>query len=188
LNRTDTAEQWKTLQAAEDAVSAQLASVAKRIGQTKVAAPVSGIVLPATSSIRSLDSSTSLSLRDRVGTSADDYRAWCRISPDGAVNAVLVIDARDRTNIDVGAAVNISLTESPEIVFSSTITSVSAIENDQPSVTRQAAYQVLCPLPEVDQQKMLRWLGKECKGVFHLPHRTLASDMTQWMSEWLGGR
>lgn len=193
LNRVETAsqwrtEQWMTLQAAQDAVEAQLASTDQRIRQTEIAAPESGVVLPAQSSVKWLDPSTSLSLRDRVGTAADAHAPWCRIAPDAAMNAILVIDARDRTNIDVGAAVNINLTESPEIVFRSTVAAVSAIENDEPSVTRQAAYQVLCPLPDVDRQDMLRWLGKECRGVFHLPHRTLASDMTQWMSEWLGGQ
>jgi hypothetical protein len=39
----------------------------------------------------------------------------------------------------------------------------------------------------VQQKEMLRWLGKECRGVFHLPRRTLAADLTERMCEWLGG-
>ncbi len=100
---------------------------------------------------------------------------------------MLVIDARDRTNVDVGASVTISLSESPEDTFTSTVVSVSAIEEDEPSVTRRAAYHVLCPLPAVKQDELLRWLGKECNGVFHLPNRTLAADMGDWISRWLGG-
>jgi hypothetical protein len=123
-----------------------------------------------------------------VGTAADAHAGWCRIAPDGRIDAVLVIDARDRTEIDVGSPVRISLQQSPEIVFATTVSSVSAIQQDSPSIERQAAYQVLCPLPPVDQQAILRWVGKRCKGVFHLPHRTLVSDLKGWIGERLGGR
>ncbi len=183
----DTSDTWKTLQAAEDAVAIQLASVQQRMRETDVRAAVGGVVLPAQPCLTTTASTAVLSLRDRVGTFADARKSWCRISHDGKLHAVLVIDARDRTNVDVGAPVTIGLSQSPADTFTSTVVSVSAIEEDQPSVTRRAAYHVLCPLPAVKQDELLRWLGKECNGVFHLPNRTLAADMGDWISRWLGG-
>jgi putative peptide zinc metalloprotease protein len=183
----DTSDAWKTLQAAEDAVAIRLASVQQRMRETDVRAAMGGVVLPAQPFINTSDSTAAPSLRDRVGTFADARKSWCRISHDGAVHAVLVIDARDRTNVDVGVPVTIGLSQSPEDTFTSTVVSVSAIEEDQPSVTRRAACHVLCPLPAVKQDELLRWLGKECKGVFHFPNRTLAADMGDWISRWLGG-
>jgi putative peptide zinc metalloprotease protein len=188
LDRTDTAERWKTLQAAEDAVAAQLAAVAKRRVETAVTAPIGGVLLPARPLTPSLPGGAVPLLRDRVGTAANAHEPWCRISPRGELYAVLVIDARDRTHVDIGSPVRICLRQSPERVFTSTVTSVSAIERDEPSVTRQAAYQVLCPLPEVDKYEMLQWMGKECQGTFSLPSRTLSSDIAQWIIEWLGGK
>ena len=183
----DTADTWKTLQAAEDAIALQLASVEKRMRETEVLAPVGGVVLPAQPVVATTAWAASLSLRDRVGTFASARQSWCRISQDGELHAVLVIDARDRTNVDVGASVTIGLSESPEDTFTSTVVSVSAIEQDKPSVARRAAYHVLCPLPPVKRDELLRWLGKECHGVFHLPKRTLAADMGDWIGRWLGG-
>jgi putative peptide zinc metalloprotease protein len=181
LDQPEQAEQWQTLQAAEDAVAAQLASVQDRVRQTEVLAPVSGTILPPP-----LDQQ-SRPLRDQVGLAAVRHTAWCRISPDGSLHAVLVIDARDRTQIDVGSQVKLSLRESPERVFSSTVVSVSAMEQDQALVTREAVYQVLCPLPAIEAKQVLRWVGKECDGVFHLRKRTVAADLSEWFSEWISG-
>ncbi len=186
LDQSHTAHEWRSMQATEDAIAAQLASVHNRVSQTDVRAPVSGVVLPPQTSIQD-DPTVPTSLRDQIGTFGNAHSAWCRISSDGALHAVLIIDARDRAKIKIGTPVNISLREAPEQVFSSTVISVSAIQQDEPSVTRQAAYQVLCPLPAVDERSILAWLGKECKGVFHLPNRMLAADAKDWIVEWLGG-
>jgi hypothetical protein len=188
LDRSGTAERWKTLQAAEDAVAARFASVQKRKLETEVKAPVGGVILPAPPSADSPRPATVVSLHDRVGTTANAHETWCRISPTGKLHAVLIIDARDRSNVDIGSSVRICLSESPEDVFASTVTSVSAIEQDEPSLTRQAAYQVLCPLPAVGEHDMLQWMGKECCGVFCLRNRTVSSDLTQWIIGWLGGK
>ncbi len=67
----DTSDAWKTLQAAEDAVAIQLASVQQRMRETDVRAAVGGVVLPAQPFITTTASTASLSLRDRVGTFAD---------------------------------------------------------------------------------------------------------------------
>lgn len=184
LDHADRAEQWKTLQANEEAVAARLASVNKRVQQSQVLAPESGIILPPP-----IDPSESRlgSLRDQAGRAIVRHKPWCRISLDGSLHAVLIIDARDRSQIDVGAKVRLCLAESPEKVISSTVVSVSAIEEDKPNVTRRAAYQVLCPLPVVGPDEVLSWIGKDCRGVFHLPNRTLASDLTHWLREWLSG-
>jgi putative peptide zinc metalloprotease protein len=193
LDHSAAADQWKTLRAAEEAVEAQLASVDRRVRQCELVSPRSGVVLPAESP-RPV-SSTSLTpasvspalgrsdrgslpaLRQRAGTAADARSAWCRISPDGRLHAVLVIDARDRPHIDVGTPVKISLADSPLPVLTSTVTSVSAIDQDTTSVTRQSAYQVLCPLPPVEPQQLLRWIGKPCRGVFAMPPRRLANEL-----------
>ena len=193
IDRAELAQQWKTLQAAEDAVSAQLASVEKRNKETLVVAPIGGVVLPVLkakkpSKLPPTDPRrTTRNLQDRVGMSAQVYDAWCQISPTGALEAALIIDARDRVNIDIGTPVRISLSQAPEQIYHTKVSSVSAIEDDNRSIIRQSAYQVLCPLPAVNQNQILPWIGKECKGVFHLPRRTLAEDATRWLGEWLSG-
>lgn len=186
LDRSDMADQWKTLQAAEEAVAVQLASVEKRISETNVRAPVTGVVLPVKPSIDASESQHR-SLHDQVGTYPTSQRPWCRISDDGMLYAVFVIDARDRTNVDVGSAVRIGLRDSPEITYPSNVVSVSAIHDDQQSATRRAAYQVLCPLPPIPFDELMCRLGTECTGVFHLPNRTLADDMGDWIHRWIGG-
>ncbi|MFK8111660.1 MAG: hypothetical protein AB8B91_05645 [Rubripirellula sp.] len=185
LDQADRAEQWKTLQAAEDAVSTQLASIAARVRETEVVAPIDGIVLPPP--FESSEQLPRTRLRDQIGMAAVRHDAWCRISPDSSLHAVLMMDARDRKQIEIGSTVQLSLCEAPEIVYSSTVVSVSAMAQDNSSVTQQAAYRVLCPLPPVEQGELMSWVGKECHGVFHLPNRTFAADLTQWLSEWIGG-
>jgi hypothetical protein len=126
-------------------------------------------------------------LRRRTGTAAAAFQPWCRISPDGAIHAVLILDARDRTHLDIGSPLNISVAARPDAVFASTIDSVSAIKQEAESVTRRSEYQVLCGLPAVDQSEVLHWLGRECKAVFHLPRRSLASDIARWFQSWIDG-
>jgi putative peptide zinc metalloprotease protein len=186
LDRSDTAGQWTTLKAAEQAVTGQLASVRKRISSCDVQAPIDGIVLPATSSVFAKNP-LSLSLSRRLGTSSADSQSWCRISPGGAIEAVLILDARDRKNITAGSPVNISAPTGSGTVISSTVQSVSAIRQDSESVRRASQYQVLCPLPTVGTENVLPWLGKECHAVFHLPHRSLADDLANWLQRWIDG-
>ncbi len=186
LGRTDTAQQWSTLEASEAAATTQLASVERRIEKSNVKSPVDGVVLPPESSVAAKEPQ-SLSLRRRIGTSADSYQRWCRISPDGEIHAVLILDARDRANIHVGSTVNISVSTSPGKIFSSTVDSVSAIHRETSSVTRQSEYQVLCRLPKVGTEEILRWMGTECQAVFPIPQRCLASDIGNWLGGWING-
>ena len=190
LGSAATADDWKTFRAAEETAHVQLASMTRRLEALDVIAPRDGVILPA--GVERLGESESgpripLRLRDRLGTLADPASAWCRISADGAVEAVFTIDARDRTTIDVGSTVRLCLIDSPRQLFSTQVRSVSAIAADQDAITREAAYQVLCPLPAVESSQMLAWLGKECRAVFRLPSRSIVSDLSQSFCEWLGG-
>lgn len=187
LDRNETADQWQTLQAVEDALAARLASVSGRVNETKVKAASSGIVLPPQPTVCPESDGGLPLLGRRIGTSAKATEPWCRISGDGHLNAVLLIDARDRSEIELDSQVRVSLVRSPETVFSSTVAEVSAIANDDSSVMRLAAYQVICPLPAVPQSEMLPWIGTQCQAVFRLPNQSLAADLSEWLREWLGG-
>lgn len=187
LDRAETAEHWHSFQAAKEAAAARLASVNERLEKTRVVAPIGGVVIPSRSTYQQQQLSPAPSLEAQRGGPVDVDQSWCRISRDGKLMAVLVIDARDRMTVDVGTPVQISLLSRPDTVYASEVISVSEIREDRPSIHRRAAYQVLCPLPKVQPSELLGWLGQECHGVFRLPHRTMASDVTRSISEWLGG-
>lgn len=186
LDRTDTAQQWKTLKAAEEAVESRLMSVQQRMEKSNIQAPMGGVVLPPESTI-SWQDPLSLSLNRRVGTTANAYQSWCRVSPDGALQAVLVLDARDRRNLDLGSQVNLSAASPYGEVISSRIDSVSEIQQESESVTRSSKYKVLCPMPAVGRQDVLTWMGQECRAVFHLPRRSIAGDVAAWLRSWIDG-
>ncbi len=186
LDRTDTAQQWSTLKAAEQAVADQLASVVRRIDKSNVKAPLGGVVVPPQPSLAAAAPLT-LSLRRQIGTAADAYQPWCRISPAGALRAVLIVDSRDRSNINTGSPVNIAVASVPGTVFSSTIDSVSAIQTETKSIIRQSEYQVLCSLQTIEGPKVMQWLGQDCQAVFQLPPRSLAVDIAVWLQSWIGG-
>jgi putative peptide zinc metalloprotease protein len=186
LDRNSTAGQWNTLKVAEQVVTEQLASVNQRIEKSNVQAPLAGVVLPPAPTVAP-QTPASLSLQRRTGTAAEAYQPWCRITPTGLIQAVLILDARDRMNVDAGSAVKISVSRLREDVFSSTIHSVSAIQQESESVTRRSQYQVLCRLPAAGETEILHWLGCECNAVFHLPHRSLASDIARWFQSWIDG-
>ena len=186
LDRTELAQHWNTLKAAEEAVATRLAAVEQRMQQSQVKAPVGGVVLPPESSV-SWQEPLSISLSRRVGTTASGSTSWCRISPTGSVQAVLVLNARDRRNIDRGSPVNISISSLTGKVVSSTIDSVSAIEQESETVTGQARYKVLCSIPAVGQRDVLSWIGQECLAVFRLAPRSIASDLAAWLQSWIDG-
>ena len=181
------AVQWNTLQAAEDAVRMQLVSAKQRMDQSQVRAAVSGIVIPAKSVVAATSLGVVHDLTDQTGMSADSSQAWCRVSPGGRLHVALVIDARDRPQISEGSAVMISLTRSPETVIAARVNSVSEIKHDRRVVVHQAAYEVLCEIPEVDERQLVSMIGQQCCGVFRLPRRSFASDFVAWMGDWIRG-
>ncbi len=185
-SRPKTAAQWKTLQAAEEAAHTQLASTRQRIADANVRAPASGVVVPPSASLNESPQQNTL-LADTVGTSLPAGHAWCRVSENGELQAALVLDAQDRRNIRIGSTVMISSTQSPQTVIKSKVVAVSAIKQINTELPEGAAYQVLCPLPAVDDQQLIAWVGQECRGVFRLPHRTLASGLTEWLKDWFRG-
>ena len=125
------------------------------------------------------------SLTSRVGRSASASPLWCRISPSGRLAAVLTLDASDRREIDLGTPVSISFAQKPGWTIHSRIVSVSTIEPDADSVLRRAQYRVLCELPGWPDDERLALLGSRCAGVFHLPARTLAADLCEWIGDWV---
>ena len=186
LENRDAALHWKTLRAAADSLDAQLTSIRRRADAARLRAPVTGTVLPPSASTEW--PLVSPSLKHRRGTAVESHQTWCRVSPDGSLVAVLLIDAVDRGQIDVGAEVRVSLAEAPETVYSTRVVSVSENRRDRDSATRAAAYRVLCPLPEVAPDELICWSGKECTGVFCLPRRTFAESLSTSIREWLSGR
>ena len=187
LDHPELAAGWQTLQAAEDSLADQLDAAERQVDRLELRAPTSGTVIPAAAAIPVSLSGAIHSLRDRVGQENGSQNAWCRISAGGRLHAILVVDASQRSKITAGMPVRIRLSDAPERVLTSSVCSVSAIEEDQPSVTRQAAYQVLCPLPAVDEADLLPWVGKQCQGVFHFPKRSLAADLSRWLGQWFRG-
>ncbi|NND96952.1 MAG: hypothetical protein HKN47_06450 [Pirellulaceae bacterium] len=185
--RSDTVDQWNTLQAAEESVAAQLVAANQRMAKTDIRAAVDGIVIPPQPAIQTNANGSLITLADQLGTLASTRQAWCRISRDGSIHAALVIDARDRAEINVGSIVKISLTGVPGKVFSSRVSSVSEIKKDERLAVHQDAYQVLCQLPPVDDGELLSMLGQECRGVFRLPRRSFASELVTWVGDWIRG-
>ena len=185
-SRRKTADQWQTLQAAEQAVQSQLASTRRRIADANVQAPASGVVVPASPSLDRRPQQPTF-LADFAGKSLSAGHAWCRVSESGSVQAVFVLDAQDRWSIQIGSIVTISSTQTPQAVIKSKVVAVSAIKQVDSAVPQSAAYQVLCPLPAVDDGQLICWLGQECRGVFRLPPRTLASAFTSWLEDCFRG-
>ncbi|MGI9474514.1 MAG: hypothetical protein ACR2NZ_23455 [Rubripirellula sp.] len=184
LDRTSRVGEWQTLQAAEKSLETQLASVQDRVDKSHVRSPANGIVLPPDSR-REMNSF--LTLDERTGSTVDAHQVWCRVSSEGKLHAVLELDARDRRDIGPGSIVTIGLTDSTNKVWRTTVSSVSELNEDQRSVMRQASFQVLCPIESSEPDALIGWLGKECQTIVELPDRSLASDWTQWIVEWLGG-
>ena len=183
--RFESAVQWPTLRAAEDAVAARLTSSRKRITETKVNASVGGVVIPI-ESIRSQQSPRNFgSLHQRVGRTVDLHLPWCRISSDGQLHAALVVDARDREQIEIGSPVKLCLAVAPDKVFASTVASVSEIHRKEPLIAREAEFRVLCSLPLHAGDRLLQYLGSDCEGVFPLPKKTLFEQLSKTVVGWL---
>lgn len=154
------------------------------------------------------------SLRDRVGQVATEKSAWCRVAEGSRLVAVIRIDARDRGRIEVGTPVMIRLRQSPGEAIVSRVRSVSAVAADATSVTRRAAYRVLCELPsaaanwekavppagvnragetrtegdadgEARAGEFLSRIGGSCDAVFRFPPRPLVTDLWERIGEWL---
>ena len=185
--RTQSADQWQTLQAAEDSVSVQLASVVKQLDKTKVTAPASGMVIPSKPMLKTSANGSVITLSDKKNSLGSTRDPWCRISRSGDIHAALVIDARDRPSIAVGSAVRISLACSPSTVINSVVVSVSEIKRDERAVVGQSAYQVLCRIPPVTFDQLVSMVGQECRGVFQLPRKSFASDIRTWLGDWISG-
>ncbi|MGB7346919.1 MAG: hypothetical protein WBD20_22035 [Pirellulaceae bacterium] len=182
-----TADHWPTLQATEDAIEAQLTSATKRLAKSNVRAEIDGVVIPAKPSIDFDAGGVLMTLRDRAGQLGSTREPWCRISLDTTLLAALVIDARDRPQIQVGSPVRITLTSDSSRVIESTVSSVSEIKTDQQAPVGSAAYQVLCEIPACSNDELLLMIGQECRGVFQLPYSSFASDWATWWGEWIRG-
>ncbi|GAA5506853.1 site-2 protease family protein [Novipirellula caenicola] len=188
LDRPQVASQWTTLQAAETSVEMLLDDVHGRLDQTNVVAPVAGTVLPPSPRYESANPSSSIWMAGQVGAVAGSRESWCRISPAGQRHAVFRIDARDHDKINQGTQVRIHLQNGATEVFSSEIESVSAIQTDSQSITQEANYQILCPLPPSNSAEMMDSIGATCSGVIRLPSRAIAVDLVQWISEFIRGQ
>ena len=185
--RARSADRWQMLRASENAVTAQLASARDQLSRSSVRAGVTGLVIPAQPSIDCDEEGKVATLGDRLGQLGSTDHAWCRISRDTSLHAALVIDASDRPRIQRGSKVRLTISSLPNQVFDSWVTSVSEIKSDDRLVVGSAAYQVLCELPICDRDAHLAMIGQECRGVFQLPRTSFASELKQWLSEWLRG-
>ncbi len=197
--------QLGALRAAVDASKQQLSAAIARVEALTVKAPIAGYVLPASDADRSQGnhavqqvsiqnhSSPSVSidtpaLSKTLGDDTTRYQPWCRISPDGRIQAVLTADAQDRSVISTGSRVSIALLSQPGQVWESTVTSVSAIEQERQVVARRARYKIVCDLdlsPQGSHQNtdLLSVVGSQCEGVVHLPWQSLASRSLDWFKQ-----
>ncbi|TWU24400.1 multidrug efflux system subunit MdtA [Novipirellula galeiformis] len=188
LNRPEVASQWTTLQAAEKSVEMLLDAAGKRLDEAVVRSPISGTVVPPSPQSSQENSGKSIWLAGQVGTVINSRDPWCRISPDGARHAIFRIDARDHELVTAGTHVRIHLDDGSSQVVSSNIESVSAIHADLQSITREANYQILCPLPAVAIDEMMDSIGIPCSGVIRLPSRAIGADFAKWIGEFVSGR
>ncbi|EMI20448.1 membrane protein [Rhodopirellula maiorica SM1] len=188
LDRPQVATKWATLQAAEDSVKMLLNDVHRRLDQTNVVAPVAGTILPPSPRTETTGDASSIWMAGQVGGLADSREPWCRISPQGQRQAIFRIDARDHDKIIKGSEICVHLQNGSTEVFSTEIQSVSAIEIDSQSITQEANYQILCPLPNSDSAEMMDSLGATCSGVIRLPSRAIAADLVYWISEFVRGQ
>ncbi|MGB7328332.1 MAG: hypothetical protein WBD31_25875 [Rubripirellula sp.] len=186
MDNGDNADTWRTLQAQSDGLRARLVSVQTRAERCNVQANIGGVLLPTESALEFDPINGTESLANRVGSLASSRQAWCRISGDGQLHAVITIDARDRQEIRLGTTVRITTTAIPGQVFVSQIESVSPIDQDNESVVRRAGYEVVCPLIEVAQTDMLGLLGSQVRAAVRMPNRTVAEDLWQHCKDWLG--
>ncbi|WP_218933847.1 zinc metalloprotease [Rubripirellula lacrimiformis] len=164
----------------------KLASIQIRADKNDVRAPVSGMVLPAEPTLPNDSLRGTMMLADYVGTLSTSSKAWCRISPDGQLHAVLQVDARDRNHIRLRSAVRMTIAARPDEVIDSWIESVSSIDSDAGSTVRRGGFEVLCPLPMVDSDQVMAMLGSQCRAVVRLPNQSLAGDAWQKWKGWNG--
>lgn len=186
LERTEAAQQWAALQAAEQAIADQLAATGQRLAGLRVCAPHAGIVLPATATVGD-PTSAAWQLPQRVGTVAAADVPWCRISRNGKLRAVIVLDGRDRDHIQPGTPVRVWAAGGSGRVWTASVDSVSAIRPDAESMTRESQYMVECRLPAAAGAGVLAQLGSRCQAVFWLPRRTLAAELSDWLGRWISG-
>lgn len=184
-SRPEVDRQWDTLRASEKAAKAQLVSVQERLDKSNVKSPVSGVVIPAGGV--GGDAESIFSLKDLERSSASAGAAWCTVCPDGHLQVSLVLDARDRKHIRLGSAVKVSLASRPDIVFETHITNVSAIVPADLKAVNRAAYRVICPLPDVDRDQLLTWVGQTCQGSIKTEGRSLAKELSVWLNDWFNG-
>ena len=183
---SETADQWRTLQAAEEAARSQLVSARQRLTKTTVQARVDGTIIPGNPTIGSSASGVPKMLIDQQGTTADSTQPWCRISPEGKLHVALSIDARDREMIGRGTPVKIHLACTGNVV-PSVVASVSQTFKRDNGGIEQSTFQALCEIPSVDSDRVVSMIGQQCNGVFRLPNRSLASDFVNWLGEWIRG-
>ncbi|TWU56053.1 hypothetical protein [Rubripirellula reticaptiva] len=186
MGQGDNADTLRTLQAQEEGLQARLVSVQTRADRSNVRTNIGGVLLPAESTLEMDPINGTQSLARRVGSLATSRQAWCRISGDGQLHAVITIDARDRQRIRLGTTVRITATAIPGQVFVSQIESVSPIDQETESVVRRAGYEVVCPLIEVLQTDMLELLGSQVRAAVRMPDRTMAEDLWQNCKDFLG--
>ena len=179
--RPDVTKHWDVLQAACDSIASQLDGVQQRLSMSKITAPSDGFLIPAVG-----DSAPS-TLAELNGKEAITGRPICEIAKNGQLQATLVLDAKNRSQVRHGTVVRVSLHSDPTHVIETEIQSVSSIVQAQNGVIQTSAYRVLCPLPDVPPQDLLLWVGQRCHGSAKLGSRSVASDIKTWMQNCFNG-
>ncbi|TWU54640.1 Peptidase family M50 [Rubripirellula tenax] len=186
MDRGDEAGDWETFEAGRQGLQTRLASLNDRAATLELRAKVNGVVLPPKSTLSTPSQGGITTPADRRGTFASSQQAWCRISTDGLLHAVLAVDARDRNQIRLGSPVRIAVSAMPGQVFESVVESVSPIQSDSRSLIQRAGYEVLCPLERFPPTDVLSVLGAQCRATVRLPNRTMASSVWSGCKEWFG--
>ncbi|TWU43917.1 Peptidase family M50 [Novipirellula aureliae] len=187
LDRPKVAEQWKTLQAAEESVGALLDKAKKRLAETQVHSPVSGVVIPPQATTPVDEPNQSVWLASFAGTVYDSRQPFCRIATNEERQAMFWLDAKDQRWVTRGTAIRVRIDYGQREWVDTKIESVSQMSEDRTSVTRDAVYRVICPLPTLPHEPLLDSIGRSCVGVVKLPSRSLAADFVNMLSEFVSG-
>jgi len=187
LAHPEISDQWKTLQAAEESVAALLEKARQRLAQTRVQTSHSGIVIPAQPTTSMDDSKQGVWLASLVGSINDSRQPFCRIATSEDRQAIFLLDAKDQRWVTQGTEIRVRIDHGVSDSIDTKIESVSQMTEDRTSVTRDAVYEVICPLPSAHHEPLQDSIGRSCVGVVKLPSRNLASDLVNLLSELVSG-
>jgi len=181
-------EQLATLDAAIEAATAKCQMLDRTLHSLSIYPVRAGMILPNLTPLRTiapLPGSQSPpirtpSLQQRETGTAARGEAWCRLGEPKSKHVVLKVDARQRSDFQVGTLVRLQLSVFPGTTIQTSVSAASSIENPlagepsalrEPSGANRSEFQVTCPLPEPYATQVP--VGTNAVGVVHGKERNL---------------